>query len=254
MESVKGTQSLERTFGIIDILSKHPKGLKLSEISHKASIPLSTVHRILYFLILNEYVRSDESTNRYFIGSKLALLSSIYMQSFDFIKEIRPALEKLNRKFDETIHLGVLNNSRNLVVYVDKLESSRTVRMFSMVGQTAPIHCTALGKSLIASLSEMEAKKILSDYSFKRFTENTITNKNSFMAELADIRINGFATDKREYEDTVICCGKAFCDPQNHAIAAISISIPAHRFTEEKIESIVGSLNNTIDWIESKIA
>ena len=253
METVKGTQLLERTFSIIDLLAQFPKGLKLSDVSQMASLPKSTVHRILNFLIVNDYVRIEESTSLYFIGSKFALLSSKYMQSFDFAKEIRPGLEKLNKKFDETVHLGVLNNSRNMVVYIDKLESSRVVRMFSMVGQTVPIHCTALGKSLLASLPENEVRNILSDYPFVKFTENTFTDKSSFMQELARVRKNGYAMDNREHEDMVICFGKAFFNREGRPIASISISIPAHRYKEEMNDSLVNSLNATVDWIESKI-
>lgn len=253
MISVQGTQSLERTFGIIDLITKYPKGIKLSEISNRSSIPISTVHRILNFLIQNEYVREEKTNGLYFIGSRFALLSSIYMQGFDFVKEIRPGLEKLNNQFNETVHLGILNNSRNMVVYVDKLESSRTFRMFSMVGQSVPIHCTALGKSLIATLPELEAEQTLAHYTFSRFTPNTITSKKDFLAELDKVRENGYAVDNREHEDTIICYGKAFCNHIGCAIAAVSISIPAHRLMDHDVNRLVNSLNTTIAWIESKL-
>ncbi len=253
MISVKGTQSLERTFKIIDLLSKYPNGLRLFEISQKSTIPISTVHRILNFLMQNEYLRNEENNGLYFIGSRFALLSSIYIQGFNFVKEIHPELEKLNKKFDETVHLGILNNSRNMVVYIDKLESSRTVRMFSMVGQLVPVHCTALGKSLFAVLPESEIEKTLASYTFNRFTKNTITTKKDFLAELDKVRVNGFAMDNREHEDTIICYGKAFCSHLGRAIAAVSISIPAHRIMDHDVNSLVDSLKTTITWIESKL-
>lgn len=253
METVRGTQLLERAFKIIDILSLFPKGLTLSEISERTNLPISTTHRIIHFFMQSEYIRVLEPGGLYSIGSKFAVLSSIYMKGFDFIKEIRPALEKLNRKFDETVHLGVLNNSRNMVVYVDKLESSRTVRMFSMVGQTVPIHCTALGKSLVSSLPASKVEKLLENYSFKKYTENTITTKSAFLEELEKVKEKGFAVDNREHEDTVICYGKAFSDDKGHVMAAVSISMPSHRFQESSETSLVESLNTTIHWIESRI-
>ena len=254
MSSVKGTQSIERTFSIIDLLSKHPEGLRLFEISQKSDIPISTVHRILNFLVQNEYVHTEETNGSYHIGSKFAFLSSIYMQGFNFIKDIHPGLEKINQKFDEAVHLGVLNNHRNMVIYIDKLESSRTVRMFSMVGQSVPVHCTALGKSMFACLSTQDIENSLNEYVFKQFTPNTITSKEMFLAELDKVRKNGYAIDNREHEETIICYGKTFCNNQGFPMAAISISIPAHRIEDHNVNSLVDSLKTTITWIESKFS
>ena len=110
--AIKGTQLLQRTFQIVELIARHPKGLVLSEISQKTSLPISTVHRILSFLNHHDYIRNDKETGFYYIGPKFALFSSIFVQSFDFLKEIRPGLEIINKEFDETVHLGILNSTR----------------------------------------------------------------------------------------------------------------------------------------------
>lgn len=252
-EKIKGTQLLQRTFQIIELLSKNPKGLILSDVSHKTNLPISTVYRILSFLNQNDYIRNDKNTGCYSIGPKFALYSSIFLHGFDFIKEIRPGLEEINKEYDETIHLSILNSTRTKVVYIDKIESSHAVRMFSVVGQTVPIHCTALGKSLFATLSDQEIGEILNHYNLEKFTETTITSKEEFLEEIEKVRALGYAVDYREHEENIICFGKAFHNSINNNFLSISISIPDYRIEEEKINNIIKSLNQTAAWCESKL-
>jgi len=255
--AIKGTQLLQRTFQIVELIARHPKGLVLSEISQKTSLPISTVHRILSFLNHHDYIRNDKETGFYYIGPKFALFSSIFVQSFDFLKEIRPGLEIINKEFDETVHLGILNSTRTGVVYIDKIESSRVVRMFSIVGQTVPIHCTALGKSLIAALPDHEIEVILENYRFKKYTENTITTRLEFLEEIGKVRRLGYAVDNKEHEKNIICYGKSLhnpINPINKNFVAISISIPDYRFDKKDIDKIITSLDNAVNRFESKLA
>ena len=254
MEKVKGTQLLQRTFQIIELLLNKPNGLKLSEVSQKTGIPISTVYRILNFLNQNDYLRINKDSGLYFIGPRFALFSSIFLQSFNFLKEIRPGIENLNKEFDETVHLGILNSTHTKVAYIDKIESSRAVRMFSVVGQTVPIHCTSLGKSLFATLTDYEIKETLNHYKLEKFTENTITSKAKFFEEINIVRKMGYAVDNKEHEQNIICYGKSFYDSINKNFLSVSISIPDYRFKEENTERIITSLINAANWFESKLA
>jgi len=96
-------------------------------------------------------------------------------------------------------------------------------------------------------------EKVLENYTFTQYTKNTIVKKEDFLNELKKVQQNGYAIDNREHEDTVICYGEAFCDRQGHPLAAVSISIPSHRFPEKDVNNLVDSLNSTIDWIKTKI-
>lgn len=252
--AIRGTQLLQRAFQIVELVAGHPRGLTLSEISQKTGLPVSTAHRILSFLSVHDYMRNDKGTGLYFIGPKFALFSSLFMQSFDFIKETRPGLEMINKEFDETVHLGMLNSKRTGVVYIDKIESSRVVRMFSLVGQTVPLHCTALGKSLTAALPDQEIEAILQHYSFEKYTDNTITSRQRFLEEIGRVRRQGYAVDNKEHEKNIICYGKSLLNPVDKNFAAISISIPDYRFDEKKVARIVNALENVVSWFESKLA
>lgn len=254
MENIRGTQLLQRTFKVIELLSNHPKGLKLSEISKETDIPISTVHRILSFLNQNDYVRNEKNSGFYYIGPRFTLFSSVFLKEFDFLKEIRPGIERLNKEFDETVHVGILNSKHTKVLYIDKIESSRIVRMFSEVGQAVPIHCTGLGKSLFATLQDREIESILSHYNLKKFTETTITNKIDFIEEIENIRALGYAIDNKEHESNIICFGKSFYNSIDNIYLSVSLAIPVYRFKEKDRNNIIESLNNAVEWFESKLA
>ena len=178
--------------------------------------------------------------------------SNAYLKGFDLISEVRPALEKLNREIDETIHLGILCESGQYVVYIAKLDSSRVVRMFSRLGQTVPVHCTALGKAILSLLNRDELYEILSDYDFEKFTDHTITTPEAFLKEIDLVKEQGFAIDNMEHEDTIFCIGKPFRDHNNHT-AAVSISIPAYRAKTQNIDILDKKLTQTIKVIEAKL-
>ena len=115
------------------------------------------------------------------------------------------------------------------VLYLAKEESSQTIRMISYVGKRAPLHCTALGKVLLAYLPEEERKEILGKKVLPRLSENTITDKRELEKELSKVREQGFALDREEHEKDVCCIAAPIRNHQRKVIAALSVSSPAYR-------------------------
>lgn len=251
--AVRGTKSIRRALAVLDLLADHPPGLTLTEVSNKTNIPKSTTHRILSVLKNHTYVRLNSSTDLYMIGHRAVLQSQAYMESFNFREEIRPYLKRLNKQLDETVHLGVLDDDGKKVIYIDKLDSSRAVRMFSRIGQSVPIHCTALGKSMVSCLSKETLQTILEGYDFRQFTDNTITNKRNFLKEIDIVQERGFAIDNHEHEENVMCVGKAICNQLGEVIAAVSVSIPVQRMNKYSLDDLVKAVIDTTDRISQKV-
>jgi IclR family KDG regulon transcriptional repressor len=178
--------------------------------------------------------------------------SNAYLKGFDLVGEVHSTLERLNKEVDETVHLGIVDDSVKQVVYIDKLDSSRVVRMFSSLGQAVPVHCTALGKAILSLLPSTALAKFLEGYNFEQFTKNTITTYDSFIQEIEQVKRQGYAVDNMEHEDTIFCIGKAFQDPKNQ-IAAISISIPAYRAKIHTIDSLNNKLTETVNFIKATL-
>jgi len=218
---------LDKSLFILETLLQHSSSMSIMEISKKLKIYPSTIHRVLNTLKYRGYVEQNPADQKYRLGLKLVELGMARYHQIDLVKEAHPFLKELINKCNETVHLGVLEEEE--VLYLAKEESSQTIRMCSYVGKRAPVHCTALGKVLLAYLPEGEKKKILGKRELPRLTKKTITDKEELEKELNRIKKQGFALDREENERDVCCIAAPIKNYQGKVIAAISISGPAFR-------------------------
>jgi IclR family transcriptional regulator, KDG regulon repressor len=147
--------------------------------------------------------------------------------------------------------LGILEDT--YVLYLAKEESSQAIRMISYVGRRAPLHCTGLGKVLLAYLPSSERDKVLSRIEFSKFTENTITDRKQLEIELNRIEKEGIGWDREENEKDVRCIAAPIRNYQGKVIAAASISSPSYRIKEENQNQLEGELVATCQKISSRL-
>jgi len=242
---------LDKTFSILEILLQHGSSMHMTEISERLGLYPSTIHRILDTLKHWGYVEQDPKTQKYRLGLKLLELGMAKLQQMDLVKEATPYLKELVRKCNETVHLGVLEEGE--VLYVAKEESSQTIRMISYVGKRAPLHCTALGKLLLAYLPEEERRKILEQKALPPLTENTITDKRELEKELAKVREQGFALDREENEKDVRCVAAPIRNYQGEVIAALSISSPIFRIDKNTQNDLKEAIVETSKKISKRL-
>ena len=229
-------KSVSRAFEIIDIISGHKDGLGVTEIAKQIDINKSSVYRILSTMVKYGYVEQNKDTGRYKLGYKFLEISAKLLESIDLRAEARPFLQELEEFTNEVIHLVVYDQGE--VVYLETLEGNETLRMHSKVGKRAPMHCTAVGKSILAHLPEQEVMEIIERKGLSAHTEYTITDKNAFLRELASVREKGYALDRQENEYGIICIGVPIFDHTGRAVSAVSISGPSMRMTDERIEKL----------------
>ncbi len=222
---------LNKAFSILDVLLENNAPMNITEISEKLNFYPSTTHRILDTLKYEGYVEQDGSTQKYQLGLKLVELGMTRLNQIDLVDEARPFLKELSQKINETVHLAILEGSS--VLYLAKEESSQTIRMISYIGKRAPLHCTSLGKVLLAFLPQKNKNKVLENLNLFKLTENTITDKHELIEELKKIEQEGFALDKEENEKFVRCIAAPIRNYQGKVIAAASISGPSYRVNEE---------------------
>lgn len=218
---------LDKSLFVLETLLQHGSAMSMTEISKKLKIYHSTIHRILDTLKYRGYVEQNLTDQKYQLGLKVLELGMAKLHQMDLAREASPYLKELVNKCNETVHLGVLEEEE--VLYLAKEESSHTIRMCSYVGKRAPVHCTALGKVLLAYLPEGERKKILGKREIPRLTEKTITDKEELEKELNKVKKQGFALDRGENEKDVRCIAAPIRNYQGEVIAALSISSPAYR-------------------------
>ena len=233
--SLYRVQVLDRAFAIIDALAETREDASLAEIAAIVKMHKSTVHRLMMNLERHRLVDRD-ATGHYRLGMKLYDLGIRAFSRFDIRHRAHPHLEKLMSDTDETVHLCILDDGEML--YVDKVEPRRSIRMSSTVGRRNAVHCTAVGKAVLAALPEAAVDQIIAQRGLRRFTENTLTTPAALKAELREVRQRGYAVDDEENEEGVRCIGAMVCDHSGRPAAAISVSAPSFRTSREKLRSL----------------
>jgi len=145
-------------------------------------------------------------------------------------------LRSLNEELDETVHLTILDGWE--VLYVECFESIKQLRTYSVIGVRAPLHCTAVGKAILAFFTEKQVSEMIKAMGLPRFTGNTITDRQDLDRELAEIRKRGYAVDDAEHEEGVRCIGAPIRNHEAQVMASISVSGPSQRITPERDERV----------------
>lgn len=137
---------------------------------------------------------------------------------------------------EETVHFCIFDNGE--VLYIEKMEPQRSVRMASSVGRRAPAYCTAVGKAILAGLPPNEVDAIVQRSGLRALTQFTITTPEGMQEELRTVRMQGYAIDNEENEEGVRCVGAAVRNHLGKPIAALSVSGPSFRVTKAKVPII----------------
>ncbi|MEH7376010.1 IclR family transcriptional regulator [Neobacillus drentensis] len=233
MERENMVKSVSRALDIITLVSLKKGGLGVTEIANQIDINKSSVYRILSTLVKYGYIEQDEETTRYKLGYKLLEISSKLLESIDLRAEATPFLQQLEKETNEVIHLVVYDQGE--VVYIEKLEGNETLRMHSKVGKRASVHCTSVGKAILAYLPTSVVLDILERKGIARQTDKTITTKDAFIEELAKVKQKGYALDLEENEYGITCMAVPIFDHLGKVVAAVSISGPTIRMTEDRL-------------------
>jgi DNA-binding IclR family transcriptional regulator len=233
-------QVLDRAFAILDAISNHGRDVSLVELSDRVKLHKSTVHRLLMILESYRMVERDPQTGRYHLGLRLFELGTIAIGSFNVRDRAGRYLERVVFEVDETVHFCVLDGGEAL--YLEKIEPTKSVRMASRIGRRVPVHCTAVGKALLARLRDREVDDILRKHGLQRYTSRTITTPAELKTELAGIRDRGYSVDNEEIEEGVRCVACAVMDHAERPLAAISVSAPAFRLPMEKVPVVAASV------------
>lgn len=236
MEKENLVKSVDRALHVIDIVSTRKEGYGVTELARLVDLNKSSVYRILSTLAAHGYMEQDQETGRYKLGYKVLELSAKLLDSIDLRAEAHPFLKELEAMTNEVVHLVVYDQGE--VVYIEKLEGTETLRMHSQVGKRAPMHCTSVGKVILAHLPPEEMERIIAKKGLPRHTEHTITDVTTFRLHLEEIRKRGYALDLEENESGIICIAAPIFGYNGKVVAAVSVSGPTIRMTEQRLHEL----------------
>ncbi|WP_380161282.1 IclR family transcriptional regulator [Kineococcus sp. R86509] len=232
------SQSLLRALGLLDLVAGGTA--TLGELAEGTGTHKSTVLRLLRVLEDAGYVHHDEQ-HRYVLGSHLFRLAQQALDSFDVRAVAAPRLRRLRDDVGQTVHLAAFDGS--VATYVDKLEPrSAAVRMASRIGNTAALHCTAVGKVFLADLRPPDRAELVATLEFPRLTTRTLTGPEELLAEVATVAEAGWAQDHAENETFVNCVGAPVRGADGRVLAAVSISVPDVLLPHEAVLDLVPAL------------
>ncbi|WP_176086462.1 IclR family transcriptional regulator [Martelella sp. HB161492] len=215
-------QSVQRALMILNLFDEENPEMKITDIAARLDLHKSTLHSILKTLQMEGYIEQNHENGRYRLGMKLVERGTFVINSLDLRKRAGPALAALSQATGETVHLGILEGKNG--VYIDKVDGSRALIGYSRIGRSLPIHCTAIGKVLLAFRPTEEVWSLLGGYDFTAFTERTITAAEPFVAALSTVRAEGLALDDEEHSRGVRCMAAPVFDHDKKVVAAVSIS------------------------------
>lgn len=240
-------QSVERTFQIIELLAE--KGaMGVRELGHSAGLHSTVVHRVLGTLVEMGYAGQEEDTGKYLLTYKLLAVGNRIQQRNSVVKLAHPYLAALSEECRETVHF--VERAGTNIRYIDKITPE--ANMFatgSYVGLEFPLAGTAVGKAMLAKLSEEEVRTVWNNSRIVRYTENTICSLDRLLAELEETRKTGFAYDMEEREAGLFCVGVGVPDYRGVYSYGISISAPLARMQEERLAEVKRRLWETREKI-----
>lgn len=227
-----GTGTLGKAMAVLDIVAASAEPPRFTEILKQSDQPRGTLHRQLQNLV-EEGLLNQRRDSSYELGFKLLQFAARAWAGNEFRRIAEPHLRRLHELTGETVHLGVLRG--NQVIYLDKVEGTQAVRMYSQIGNASPVYCTGVGKAALSVLPEPALSSCLASINYHRFTEHTITSSQEMRTAIAKIRETGNAYDLEEHEPGIRCVAAPVFSAERGFYAGVSVTGPAYRVDMERL-------------------
>jgi DNA-binding IclR family transcriptional regulator len=238
-------QSLARGLKILDQFVEAEGSLSITELSQQLHLDKSTVSRLVQTLVKHEYAQHDPGTRRYMVGKKITRMSWQLLNRIPIRDQAKPFLYNLMHATGECAHTAVYSEKQALVI--DDVEAPASLRVVGGVGRLIPLHCTAVGKCLLAFTnvplpSEIPAR-----------THNTIIAFDRLLEHINEIRQIGYALDDEENDYGVRCIAAPIYDHTRQAIACIGISGPTVRMTDDRLNSLAAEVMSAARGLSAQL-
>lgn len=230
--------AVTRALDVLELFLDSEETLTAPDITRRLQLPRTTVHELVTTLTARGYLVSvPDQPGRYRLGVRNYQLGSRYAEQLDLAAEGRQVARSVAETCDETVHVAILEGMD--VIYIAKVDSTHAVRMVSAAGRKLPAHCTSVGKMLLASLPEEELDaRLTANGPLAAMTPNSLTSQDALRGALTEVRGRGVAVEQRESNPDVSCVAAPVRDSSGRAVAALSISVPMIRWSDERQDEL----------------
>lgn len=220
-------QAVDRALRLLELVAEAAVPMSLSDLSARSGLHISTAHRLLSALKARGFVEQDGDGGRYRVGAAAFLVGSAFIGRGGLGRRLHPVLVDLAARTGETANLVIRHGTE--AIYIDHVVGTRVAKLFTEIGQRVPLHCTAVGKVMLACTTPAGDAAPAAGLDLPRFTPRTIATRRALQRELAAVRGAGYAVDREEHEMGVACIAAPVYDASGCLIAAIGISGPSGR-------------------------
>lgn len=244
-------RSVTKAIRLLEALANDPSPIGVSELGRQLDMDKASVSRMLRTLEQAGFVAQDAHSQRYSLGVALVAMGQKALKRLDLRDASRPSLEALVKLTGECAHISMLVADRSF--YLDQLVPERGVSVDSPIGTLAPLHCTALGKAMLAFQEKEAYRRIFSELDFETFTRRTIVDPVTFSKNLAEVRRTGVAHDDEEFSVGVRCLAAPVFRHDGAVCGAIGISGPSPRVTDDKLSDWETALRQEADAVSVRM-
>ncbi|MFV0332634.1 MAG: IclR family transcriptional regulator [Tropicimonas sp.] len=230
-----GMKSLGKVVSVLECFSVNERSLSLSEISRRTGYPKSTTHRLVAAMREVGFLDQDRERERYRLGLRLFEFGDLVLANLDVRREARPIMETLQQMTGQAVHLAVFDGYRAVVVH--RAAPTRESGAQAGIIESAPVHCTSIGKAMLAFQPEDVVERVLAA-GLPRHTDQTITDPDHLRNELRDVHERGYAVDNEEHEPGGRCVGAPIRDQNGRVYAAVSVSGSAWQITDKDVPNL----------------
>jgi DNA-binding IclR family transcriptional regulator len=244
-------KSLVKALNILEVLADEEPPYTLTQLSRRLHLHVSTVHRLLVNLVRHGFVEEDAISGGYQLSFRVLRMGLRVLDRLDFRRVALPLLRELNLRTKETVHLAILQEGR--AISIDKFDSPQPVGLDARLGGVAPLHCTGVGKTLLAYLGDDLLNRIVESPGLTRMTARTLTASSSLRRELERIREQGYALDEEEAVEGLRCVAGPLLNHAGQIVAAFSVAGPAMRMTAARVPEIAKMVKGTSEQISYRL-
>ncbi len=237
-QPVGQVQSLTRGLKLLESIAESHGSVALTELAQQAGLPNSTTHRLLTTMQQLGFVRQVGDLGYWTIGAHAFIVASSFLQSRNLLALVHPELRKLMDTSGETVNLAVLDLSDHQAVIIDQVQCTQLMRMSAPIGGKLPMHASGAGKAFLANLNDKQVTELLHRKGLNNYTPKTLTSPHSLKANLAQVRKMGYAFDDEEHALGLRCVAACIYDEHDHPFAALSISGPISRVTDDRVTEL----------------
>jgi IclR family acetate operon transcriptional repressor len=232
-------QSLTRALALLEAIAHSHDGLALSELARTVGLPPSTAHRLLTTLQQARFVRFDPLGGVWQVGVQAFITGNAFARTRDVVMMARPRMRLLMEESGETVNLYVAEEGE--AVCLAQVECRQMMRAIARPGGRVKMHCSGVGKAMLAALPDREVARILERHGLPRVTERTLTTPRALEADLEQVRARGFALDDEEHAIGLRCVAAAIRDEHGAPLAGLSVSGPTARLPDHRL-AVLGAL------------